>query len=136
MLFRSSQVQTFQESSGSPLQLLRLPARTSGDHQMVNKASMYWSIAAGSAVAESAGVLMDFLLKDLDAAKALKIERGVTAFPEVQDAIEGELDDIERICLDFARDLQAEVSPAPRVTPADAVGFGEEIGRASCRERV
>ena len=126
-----TQVQTFASASGATMNLLRLPARTAGDHQMVNKASMYWSIAAGSAVAESAGVLMDFLLKDLDAAKALKIERGVTAFPEVQDAIEGELDDIERICLDFARDMQAEVSPAPRVTPAEGVGFGDELTRIS-----
>ena len=30
-----------------------------------------------------------------------------------------------------ARDLQAEVSPAPLVTPADAVGFGEEFTRIS-----
>ena len=92
---------------------------------------MYWSIAAASAVAENAAVLMDFLLTDVDAAKVLKIERGVTAFPEVQDAIEPELDDIERICLDFARDMQAEVAPAPRVTPAEGVGFGDELTRIS-----
>ena len=126
-----TQVQTFASASGAAMTLLRLPARTSGDHQMVNKASMYWSIAATSAAPESAGILMDFLLTDPEAAKALRLERGVTAFPEVQSAIEGELDEIERICLDFARDLQAEVSPAPLVTPADAVGFGEEFTRIS-----
>ena len=126
-----TQVQTFASASGASMDLLRLPARTSGDHQMVNKASMYWSIAAASAVADNAAVLMDFLLTDVDAAKVLKIERGVTAFPEVQDAIEPELDDIERICLDFARDMQAEVAPAPRVTPAEGVGFGDELTRIS-----
>ena len=126
-----TQVQTFASASGASMDLLRLPARTSGDHQMVNKASMYWSIAAASAVAENAAALMDFLLTDVDAAKVLKIERGVTAFPEVQDAIEPELDDIERICLDFARDMQAEVAPAPRVTPAEGVGFGDELTRIS-----
>jgi len=126
-----TQVQTFASASGASMDLLRLPARTSGDHQMVNKASMYWSIAAASAVAENAAALMDFLLTDVDAAKVLKIERGVTAFPEVQDAIEPELDDIERTCLDFARDMQAEVAPAPRVTPAEGVGFGDELTRIS-----
>ena len=126
-----TQVQTFASASGASMDLLRLPARTSGDHQMVNKASMYWSIAAASAVAENAAVLMDFLLTDVDAAKVLKIERGVTAFPEVQDAIEPELDEIERICLDFARDMQAEVAPAPQVTPAEGVGFGDELTRIS-----
>ena len=126
-----TQVQTFASASGATMNLRRLPAIAAGDHQMVNKASMYWSIAAGTKVARNAGVLMDFLLTDLDAAKVLKIERGVTAFPEVQDAIEGELSDIERICLDFARDMQAEVAPAPRVTPAEAVGFGDELTRIS-----
>ena len=126
-----TQVQTFASASGATMNLLRLPAITAGDHQMVNKASMYWSIAAASEVTENAGVLMNFLLTDLDAAKVLKIERGVTAFPEVQTAIEGELNDIERICLDFARDMQAEVAPAPRVTPAEGVGFGTEVTRIS-----
>src|SRR5699024_8900817 len=58
-----TQVQTFQASSGSPLKLLRLPARTSGDPQMVNKASMYWSIANGTTAPENAATLVDFLLR-------------------------------------------------------------------------
>lgn len=39
---------------GAAMTLLRLPAWTSGDPQMVNKASMYWSITATSAAPESA----------------------------------------------------------------------------------
>ena len=139
MLFRSnravfhlqfhSQVQTFQESSGSPLQLLRLPARTSGDHQMVNKASMYWSISAQTANPEPAATLVDFLLRDPEAAKILKIERGVTAFPELQTEIESVLDENEMVSLDFARTMQEEVVRPPLVTPASGVGFGDELSR-------
>ena len=124
-----SQVQTFQESSGSPLQLLRLPARTSGDHQMVNKASMYWSISAQTANPEPAATLVDFLLRDPEAAKILKIERGVTAFPELQTEIESVLDENEMVSLDFARTMQEEVVRPPLVTPASGVGFGDELSR-------
>lgn len=124
-----TQVQTFQAASGSPLRLLRLPARTSGDPQMVNKASMYWSIANTAADPTSAGTLVDFLLRDPEAAKILKIERGVTAFPELQDEIETVLDENEMISLDFAREMQAEVVRPPLVTPASGVGFGDELSR-------
>ncbi len=124
-----TQVQTFQAASGSPLRLLRLPARTSGDHQMVNKASMYWSIAATSADPASAATLVDFLLRDPEAAKVLKIERGVTAIPELQTEIESVLDENEMVSLDFARDMQAEVVRPPLVTPASGVGFGDELSR-------
>ncbi|WP_232820394.1 ABC transporter substrate-binding protein [Brachybacterium sp. YJGR34] len=124
-----TQVQTFQASSGSPLKLLRLPARTSGDHQMVNKASMYWSIAAQSGAVESSAMLVDFLLRDPEAAKVLKIERGVTSFPELQSEIETVLDENEMVSLDFARDMQAEVAPPPLVTPASGVGFSDEMSR-------
>ncbi|WP_193103648.1 ABC transporter substrate-binding protein [Brachybacterium sp. FME24] len=124
-----TQVQTFQKASGSPLELLRLPARTSGDHQMVNKASMYWSIAAGTGSTDAAATLIDFLLRDPEAAKVLKIERGVTSFPELQTEIESVLDENEMVSLDFAREMQAEVVRPPLVTPAAGVGFGDELSR-------
>ena len=124
-----TQVQTFQKSSGSPLTLLRLPALTSGDHQMVNKASMYWSISAKAADPTRAGTLVDFLLRDKEAAKVLKIERGVTAFPELQTEIESVLDENEMVSLEFARTMQEEVVRPPLVTPASGVGFGDELSR-------
>jgi len=126
-----TQIQTFQAASGKPMQLLRLPALTSGDHQMVNKASMYWSISAQTPQTEASAELVDFLLRDPEAAKVLKIERGVTAFPELQDEIATVLSDEEMISLDFARDLQSEVVRPPLVTPASGVGFGDELSRLS-----
>lgn len=126
-----TQIQTFQASSKANMTLWRLPALTSGDPQMVNKASMYWSISSRSQSAQNAGVLMDFLLTDPGAAKALKIERGVTGFPKVQDEIEPDLNEIETICLDFARDMQKEVAPTPRVTPTSGVSFSDDFTRLS-----
>lgn len=124
-----TQIQTYQTASESPLQLLRLPARSSGNPNMVNKASMYWSISANAAEPETAAAVADFLLRDPEAAKVLKIERGVTAFPELQDQIETVLDDNEMVSLDFARDMQSEVVNPPRVTPASGVGFNDEFSR-------
>ena len=124
-----TQVQTFASASGAAMTLLRLPARTSGDHQMVNKASMYWSISAQTANPEPAATLVDFLLRDPEAAKILKIERGVTAFPELQTEIESVLDENEMVSLDFARTMQEEVVRPPLVTPASGVGFGDELSR-------
>lgn len=126
-----TQIQTFQAASEEPMLLLRLPALTSGDHQMVNKASMYWSIAAQTPQADGAATLVDFLLRDPEAAKVLKIERGVTSFPELQDEIATVLSEEEMISLDFARELQAEVVRPPLVTPASGVGFGDELSRLS-----
>ncbi|UEJ81956.1 extracellular solute-binding protein [Brachybacterium halotolerans subsp. kimchii] len=126
-----TQIQTFQTSSKAHMTLWRLPALTSGSPRMVNKASMYWSISSRSRSAQNAGLLMDFLLTDPGAAKALKIERGVTGFPEVQDEIEPDLDEIETVCLDFARDVQKEVAPTPRVTPTSGVGFSDDFTRLS-----
>jgi len=124
-----TQIQTYQTASGAPLQLLRLPARSSGNPRMVNKASMYWSISATSTEPEAAAAVADFLLRDSEAAKVLKIERGVTAIPELQDQMETVLNENEMVSLDFARDMQAEVVKPPRVTPASGVGFSDDFAR-------
>lgn len=125
----SSQILTFQDSTGEPLQLLRMPGRESGNAAMVNKASMYWSIGANVADASSAADLTGFMLTDSAAAEILKIERGIPAFPEVQETVRPLLTDNERVSLDFAQMMQEEVVKPPVVTPASGVGFGDEYTR-------
>lgn len=124
-----TQIQTFQSASQAQMDLWRLPAMTPGQPHMVNKASMYWSIAAKSASPKNAGTLMSFLQTDPEAGKVLKIERGVTAFPKVQEALAPVLEGIQKTCLDFAQEMQAEVVRAPRVTPASGVSFGADFTR-------
>ncbi|MGP5639762.1 ABC transporter substrate-binding protein [Brachybacterium tyrofermentans] len=125
----SSQILTFQDSSGDPLRLLRMPARTSGEANMVNKASMYWSIGAKAADSAAAADLTSFLLTDKGAAEVLKIERGIPAFPEIQEAVRPLLSENELVSLDFAQMMQEEVVKPPVVTPASGVGFGDEYTR-------
>ena len=120
----SSQILTFQDTTGDPLQLLRMPARESGNAAMVNKASMYWSIGARTADPSAAAGLTGFMLTDSAAAEILKIERGIPAFPEVQEAVRPLLSENELVSLDFAQAMQEEVVkplwPRPRAGSASA----------------
>ncbi|APX34843.1 sugar ABC transporter substrate-binding protein [Brachybacterium sp. P6-10-X1] len=125
----SSQILTFQDSTGDPLQLLRMPARTSGESKMVNKASMYWSLSAKTADTAAAAELTNFLLTDEAAAEKLKIERGIPAFPAIQEAVRPLLSENALISLDFAQEMQEEVVTPPVVTPASGVGFGDQYTR-------
>ena len=127
----SSQILTFQDTTGDPLQLLRMPGRESGNAAMVNKASMYWSIGARTADPSTAAALTGFMLTDSAAAEILKIERGIPAFPEVQEAVRPLLSENELVSLDFAQAMQEEVVKPPVVTPASGVGFGDEYTRVA-----
>jgi multiple sugar transport system substrate-binding protein len=125
-----TQIAAFVAASKSDLQLLRLPAQKSGESpRMVNKASMYWSIAARGEHPEEAAKLVDFLMTDPAAVKVLKVERGVPAIAEVQSLIEPELDATGKMSLTFAQDLQDEVVPPPQVTPQNASGYSAEVTR-------
>jgi multiple sugar transport system substrate-binding protein len=124
-----TQIAAFVAASGTDMKLLRLPAQKSGEPRMVNKASMYWSIAARGEHTEEAAKLVDFLMTDPAAVKVLKVERGVPAIAEVQSVIEPELDATGKMSLTFAQDLQDEVVPPPQVTPQNASGYGGEATR-------
>jgi multiple sugar transport system substrate-binding protein len=125
-----TQIAAFVAASKSDLQLLRLPAQVSGESpRMVNKASMYWSIAARGKHTEEAAKLVSFLMTDPAAVKVLKVERGVPAIAEVQSQIEPLLDPTGKMSLKFAQDLQDEVVAPPQVTPQNASGFSAEVTR-------
>jgi multiple sugar transport system substrate-binding protein len=125
-----TQIAAFVAASGSELQLLRLPARESGESaRMVNKASMYWSLPARGEHSEEGAKLVSFLMTDPAAVKILKVERGVPAIAEVQSLIEPELDATGKMSLTFAQDLQDEVVPPPQVTPQNASGYSGEVTR-------
>lgn len=96
---------------------------------MVNKASMYWSIAAETEHPEEAAMLVDFLINDSDAAKVLGVERGVPANPEIQEVIRPDLSPTGVMALEFAADLQDEVVDPPQVTPTAASDFDLQVGR-------
>lgn len=124
----NTQISSFGKSSGSELQLLRLPAQRTGESAgLVNKASMYWSISARTAHNEAAAKLVDFLLTDPAATKILGTERGIPALASVQDAIAPQLDPQATVALKYAQALGPDLVSPPQVTPAKASGFTPEF---------
>jgi multiple sugar transport system substrate-binding protein len=123
-----TQISAFGAASGTEMELLRVPAQATGESpNMVNKASMYWSLSAQTKNAEASAKLVDFLLTDPAATKVLTTERGVPAIPEVQQEIAPLLDPQAKIALEFSQSIAPELVPPPQVTPANASGFGSEF---------
>jgi len=127
LLFHT-QISAFGTASGTELGLLRVPAKASGESpKMVNKASMYWSVAARSKQPEAAAKLLDFLLTDPAAIKILTTERGIPAIPAVQEQVAPLLDPQAKVALDFSQAIASELVPPPQVTPVNASGFTSEF---------
>ena len=125
-----TQIQAYVDASGSDLKLLRLPAQEEGEPaNMVNKASMYWSISSRTEHPEEAAKFVDFLINDEDAASILKVERGVPAIPSIQEALKPQLTPTGTMSLEFAATMQEEVVAPPQVTPANASDFSTEFTR-------
>jgi len=127
LLFHT-QISAFGTASGTEMKLLRLPAQATGESpNMVDKASMYWSVAARTQQAEASAKLIDFLLTDPAATKVLTTERGIPAIPAVQKEVAPLLDPQAKIALEFTQSVTPELAPPPQVTPPNASGFSAEF---------
>lgn len=127
LLFHT-QISAFAATSGTQMKLLRLPAQAKGESpDMVNKASMYWSVSARSKQTEVGAKLVDFLLTDPAATKVLTTERGIPAIPAVQKEVAPLLDPQAKVALEFSQSIAPELVPPPQVTPANASGFSTEF---------
>jgi multiple sugar transport system substrate-binding protein len=127
LLFHT-QISAFGTASGTEMKLLRIPAQARGESpKMVNKASMYWSVAARSKNADASAKLIDFLLTDPAATKILTTERGIPAIPAVQKEIAPLLDPQAKVALDFSQSIAPELVTPPQVTPSNASGFSAEF---------
>ena len=127
LLFHT-QISAFGAASGTEMKLLRLPAQAKGESpNMVDKASMYWSVSSRSQQAEASAKLIDFLLTDPAATKVLTTERGIPAIPAVQKDVAPLLDPQAKIALEFTQSIGPELAPPPQVTPPNGSGFGAEF---------
>ncbi|WP_432562269.1 ABC transporter substrate-binding protein [Kineococcus sp. SYSU DK003] len=123
-----TQISAYAAASGNELRLLRLPAQQKGESpRMVNKASMYWSIASRTTQSENAAKFVDFMLTDPAATKILTTERGVPAIPSVQEDILPVLDPQAKIALEFTQAITPELVDPPQVTPAGASSWNTDF---------
>ncbi|MEZ0164599.1 ABC transporter substrate-binding protein [Kineococcus sp. LSe6-4] len=123
-----TQISAYAAASGNTLQLLRLPAQSAGESpRMVNKASMYWSIASRTSQSENAAKFIDFMLTDPAATTILTTERGIPAIPAVQEDILPALSPQGTIALEFTQEITSEVVDPPQVTPATASAWNTDF---------
>lgn len=110
MLTWSNALGPMSAASGAGLQLFDVPGE--GDRPgLWLQSSQFYAIAAGSANAEAAATLVDFLLNDPAAARAILVDRGVPASAAMREEIAADLDEIGQAEVDYvayqaAKDLQ------------------------------
>lgn len=110
MLTWSNALGPMSAASGAGLQLFDVPGE--GDQPgLWLQSSQFYAIAAGSANHEAAATLVDFLLNDPAAARAVLVDRGVPASAAMREEIAGDLDEIGQAEVDYVayqadKDLQ------------------------------
>lgn len=89
--------------------------------------------------------LMDFILNDVEAGRALGVDRGVPPSAKVRDAIKGSLPPVEKSVVDYIDLVRQEVTPQNTPAPkgagtvyAELIKAGEDVafGKASISEGV
>jgi multiple sugar transport system substrate-binding protein len=124
----NTQLTALSAASGANLKLLRLP----GEAQASSpgpwyKPSMYWSIASTTEHRAEAGMFLDFLVNDPEAANILQTERGVPANQKVQAGLQSKLSPTDKAAVDYLNSLK--VGETPRVTPKGASDIEKILAR-------
>jgi len=119
-----------QKAAEGELKLLRLPSISgkAGDAHMMFVASQYWSGSATSRHTDQAVALIDFLANSVEAGKILRLSRGIPANAKIRAAVAPDLDETDRVTLDFIDQISAEVVPAPP-RPAGSATFSKDLQR-------
>lgn len=120
------QVTFYQPLTENPLQVVTVPAATSGDlGGMFLKALDFWCISARTAAPEAAASLVDFLLNDPRAVEAIGLTLGVPPSQAARDLLGAEPDSAAGRAIAYVEELADRVGPPP---PAWPVGYGEIMG--------
>lgn len=130
-IYSSNQITAFDDATGEDLRLLRLPSLTgsASDAQLAYQASMYWVVTAGSAAADAASSLVDFLVNDDEAGRIQLTERGVPANTAVLEAIQPDLSASDTKAIDYLAAIQPELGSIPPLTPRGASSFEDTLIR-------
>jgi multiple sugar transport system substrate-binding protein len=103
---------SFNKACGGNLVLLRMPGETTGKRRGQSiDTPMLWSVAAKSKHPNEALQLLNFLVNDVDGAKATGTTRGVPANPQVAEAITDSLPQDDRTATAYLVGLQKEQLP-------------------------
>jgi multiple sugar transport system substrate-binding protein len=117
----SNQLIAFQAVNKDPLTMTSFPrikAGSGGGHY--RKPSQFWSVNPKSPLLEDAVKFVSFFVNDLEAGKALGIERGIPCSAAVREVVSPTLDAQGQISLNFVSNLGDLQGPLPPVPPAAA----------------
>ncbi|MCU6707792.1 extracellular solute-binding protein [Paenibacillus sp. J5C_2022] len=131
-----------------PLEMAFIPSHTD---EMANylTPTMYWSITAKSKHPKEAAMLVDFIINDPEAGKILSVNRGVPISSEVRDIVMPQLNDNEKMMVDFVGKVSKSAKPVNIIEPngsgevrklfgniANEVGFGKKTPAQAAQEFI
>jgi len=121
----SNQLVAFQALSQDTLTMINYPrAKPGSGGGHYRKPSMFFSLGASSDIKAEGASFINFFISDLEAGKALGVERGIPCMPTVRDAIAPTLDPQSQIALNFVSNLGDLLGPLPPSPPAAAGEVG------------
>lgn len=117
----SNQLVAFQAVNKNPLTIINFPrvaAGSGGGHY--RKPSQFWSVNAKSPNLEEGVKYVSFFVNDLEAGKALGVERGVPCAKAVRDVVAPTLNEQDQINLNFVSNLGDLIGKLPPSPPSAA----------------
>lgn len=121
----SNQLAGFQGVSQGVLDITTMPMRDAQSPSgLFYRPGLLWSVANNAADPELAAKFIDFFINDIEAGKALQVERGVPVSIKVRDAVVPELDEVSRKTVDYIASLEGIVGEYPPAVPVGATELG------------
>ena len=102
-------------------------AMAGGKGGQYRKPTMMWTLAQTSKVKDEAVKLINFFVRDLDAASLLGLERGIPSSAASREHITAGLTDLERQTLDFFANLGDLLGPIPPSPPSAAGEISQSL---------
>ncbi|MBI1779414.1 MAG: carbohydrate ABC transporter substrate-binding protein [Proteobacteria bacterium] len=95
------------------------------------KPSQMWSVYARSKLPEEAVKIVNFFVEDKEAAKVLKVERGVPASARIREQIAPDLDELDRESVKYVALVSERVGPLPLPPPNGAGEIAQTLKRVN-----
>jgi multiple sugar transport system substrate-binding protein len=116
----SNQLVAMQKLNPNKLGMNMLPNLPEGQKGQYLKPSMLISVAGTSEVKPEAVAFASYLASDPDAAAILRVERGVPGDEKIRDLLLTEVDEQEKMMIDYMKLVADNVSPLPPPPPKGA----------------
>ncbi|WP_233198399.1 ABC transporter substrate-binding protein [Cryobacterium sp. Y50] len=117
----NSQLTALADSSGAPLQIMRVPTPDGGaDGSAYYKTSMFWSVSSRTEHPAEAALFLDYLANSETAGDIMLTERGVPANEKIREHIKANLSPNDVAVVEFLDNLADDIGEVESVTPAGA----------------